>query len=199
MRFPDEISCFSDGEGGLVEYSYEVIFLWDFLMIFHAFWADVISLLDFMPFGPCPKHGCFKTFGGLMGNMLRRGESSWLCMKLEFAFVAGTAFWAGIFRLLFRLSLWKNSASLSCLVVLMRFTGGIFMHIFWPLWDSLMRFPAFGCMVFLSRFVTNGYIGASALGDRGVCVDVVWFVCHQHALSPACIVTPSRYVCLRMT
>jgi hypothetical protein len=24
-----------------------------------------------------------------MGNMLRRGESSWLCMKFEFAFFAG--------------------------------------------------------------------------------------------------------------
>ena len=32
-----------------------------------------------------------RTFvGGLsMGNMLRRGESSWLCMKFELAFFAG--------------------------------------------------------------------------------------------------------------
>jgi hypothetical protein len=27
--------------------------------------------------------------GYLMGSMLRRGESSWLCMKFEFAFIAG--------------------------------------------------------------------------------------------------------------
>jgi hypothetical protein len=27
--------------------------------------------------------------GGLMGNMLRRGESSWLCVKFEFGFIAG--------------------------------------------------------------------------------------------------------------
>ncbi len=27
--------------------------------------------------------------GGVMENMLRRGESSWLCMKFEFAFIAG--------------------------------------------------------------------------------------------------------------
>jgi hypothetical protein len=25
-----------------------------------------ISLWDFMPFGPCPKHGCFKIVGGVM-------------------------------------------------------------------------------------------------------------------------------------
>ncbi len=28
---------------------------------------------------------------GVLGNMLRRGESSWLCMKFEFAFVAGNS------------------------------------------------------------------------------------------------------------
>ena len=33
---------------------------------------------------------------------------------------------------------------------------------------------------------------ASALGDRKVCVEVVWFV------PPACI-TSSQYVCLKMT
>jgi hypothetical protein len=27
--------------------------------------------------------------GGMMQIMLRRGESSWLCMKFEFAFCAG--------------------------------------------------------------------------------------------------------------
>jgi hypothetical protein len=27
--------------------------------------------------------------GGVMGNMLRRGESSWLCMKFEIAFLFG--------------------------------------------------------------------------------------------------------------
>ncbi len=27
--------------------------------------------------------------GELVGNMLRRGESSWLCMKFEFAFFGG--------------------------------------------------------------------------------------------------------------
>ncbi len=55
-----------------------------------------------MPFGPCPKQGCFKVVGvwgrlrggdasmssgergeGLMGNMLRRGESSVLCYSLS--------------------------------------------------------------------------------------------------------------------
>ncbi len=63
-----------------------------------------------MPFGPCPRHSCFKIVEGLgmaarrrckgmhasgfgrsggRWNMLRRGESSWLCMKLECAFFAG--------------------------------------------------------------------------------------------------------------
>jgi hypothetical protein len=27
--------------------------------------------------------------GGLMENMLRRGESTWLCVKFEFGFIAG--------------------------------------------------------------------------------------------------------------
>jgi hypothetical protein len=27
--------------------------------------------------------------GGVMGSMLRRGESSWLCMKFEFTSLAG--------------------------------------------------------------------------------------------------------------
>jgi hypothetical protein len=41
--------------------------------------------------------------GGLMGNMLRRDESSSFCMKLEFAFIAGyfglwmdSAFFSGL-------------------------------------------------------------------------------------------------------
>ncbi len=41
-------------------------------------------------------HACESEFGrkggwvgGLIGNVLRRDESSWLCMKFEFAFFAG--------------------------------------------------------------------------------------------------------------
>jgi hypothetical protein len=40
------------------------------------------------------RHACESEFGRerggvMMGNMLRRAESSWLCMKLQFAFFAG--------------------------------------------------------------------------------------------------------------
>jgi hypothetical protein len=35
--------------------------------------------------------------GGLMGNMLRRGESRWLCMKFEVAFFAGHGLLIGVF------------------------------------------------------------------------------------------------------
>ena len=41
------------------------------------------------------RHAREREFGGkkggreMMGNMLRRGESSWLCMKFELAFFAG--------------------------------------------------------------------------------------------------------------
>ncbi len=89
-------------------YSYEMS--WWYFMLFLG--VLKISLWDFMPFGPRPKHSCFKIVEGLwlvtrrwckgmhesvnsgerkglMGNMLRRGESSWLCMKFDFAFFAG--------------------------------------------------------------------------------------------------------------
>ncbi len=53
-----------------------------------------IFLLDFMPFGPCPKHGCFKIVGVGVGgeevrvirNMLGRDDSCWLCMEFEIVF-----------------------------------------------------------------------------------------------------------------
>ncbi len=39
--------------------------------------------------------------GGMMGNMLRRGESSWLCMKFEFGSIAGHGSLIRVLPLLF--------------------------------------------------------------------------------------------------
>jgi hypothetical protein len=37
--------------------------------------------------------------GGGIGNMLRRGDSSWLCMKFEFAFFVGHGILIRVFPL----------------------------------------------------------------------------------------------------
>jgi hypothetical protein len=61
-----------------------------------------------------------------MGNMLRRGESSWLCEKFEFAFIDGYGILIRALRLLF----WSNLYVTSCFnlhVLRMRFANGMFM------------------------------------------------------------------------
>ncbi len=74
---------------------------WDFLMKFHAFWSLSQTRLfqNGRGFGVgseevMQRHACESEYGrkgggGVMGNMLWRGESSWLCMKCEFTFFAG--------------------------------------------------------------------------------------------------------------
>ncbi len=56
------------------------------------------------------RHACESEFrrkgGWVVGvggveNMLRRGDSSWLCMKFEFASLPATAFCSGFYHLLF--------------------------------------------------------------------------------------------------
>ena len=73
--------------------------------------------------------------GGMMGIMLRRGESSWLCMKCELSCFLG----------LYEISLWdfllfgSYEISWDLLVSFM---------LFWPQWDFPMGFHAFSCMIF---------------------------------------------------
>ncbi len=82
--------------------------------------------------------------GGVM-NMLRRGESSWLCIKFEFAFFAGHGILLRVLspsflaltvkELCFRLIL-LNPFATACFVlhvVLLRFSSGIFIIVFGPL------------------------------------------------------------------
>ena len=151
---------------------------WWYFMIFSR---CEISLWDFMPFGPCPKHGCFQIVGGLglvakrweggevMENMLRRDESSWLCISLSLLSLPATAFCSGFFRLLFWLWLWKKSASsLSCLTLLRLhalcctlffwdFLAG-FPFGFGPLWDFLLLAAWFFFWDFLVRVHAFCYI-----------------------------------------
>jgi hypothetical protein len=79
-----------------------------------------------------------------MGNMLRRGESSWLCMKFEFAFIAGHGISIRILPPSFLaltvkepcLIILPNPYATSCFVlhvVLMRFPNGILSCFFGPL------------------------------------------------------------------
>ena len=94
-----------------------------------------------------------------MENMLRRGESSWLCMKFEFAFFAGhgillrvlpPSFLALTVKEVCFILILLNPFATACFVlhvVLLRFSSGISIW-FW----AVVRFPAFGCMVFLLRF-----------------------------------------------
>jgi hypothetical protein len=78
--------------------------------------------------------------GGVDGNMLRRGESSWLCMKFEFGFFASQylirvlppSFLALIVNEVCLLY-WPNPYATSCFllhIILMRFPNGIFMLFF---------------------------------------------------------------------
>ncbi len=130
-----------------------VIFLWYFLMIFHDLWP--LSQTRLSPNSRGDAKACaafvhrFQDGGGVMGNMLRRGESSLLCMKFEFAFFAGHGVLIRILPRLFLRCLWMNSVSFSCLTLMrlvmlylfhMRFPNGIFMLFYGLLRDFHMRF-----------------------------------------------------------
>ncbi len=130
--------------------------LWYFML----FGCCEISLWDFMPFGPCPEHVFFMAKevmlggggGGLVRNIFRRSESSWLCMKFEFTFFAGHGILIKVLPSsclaltvdeLFPL-FWPNSYATSCFVLqtfcVWDFLPG-FSFFCEPLWDILMRFP----------------------------------------------------------
>jgi hypothetical protein len=99
-----------------------------------------------MLFGPCSTYGCVKIVGGVgysefggkggwvMGNMFRRGESSWLRMKFEFAFFADHGFLIRVLRPFFLaltvnelcLLFWPNPYATSCFVLHI-FRMGVFM------------------------------------------------------------------------
>ncbi len=97
--------------------------------------------------------------GELMGNMFRRSENSWLCMKFEFAFFAGHSILIRVFRLLSLRCLWKDSASFSCLTLVQLYAFCCTFFVwdfltglscgFGPLCDFLKRVHAFGCIIFL--------------------------------------------------
>ncbi len=102
--------------------------------------------------------------GGIMGIMLRRGGSSWLCMKFEFVFFACRGILIRVLLLSFFLALTvkilcllflPNPYVTSCFVLhilRIRFPSGIFMLFCRPLWDFLMRFHASGCLIFVWDF-----------------------------------------------
>ncbi len=153
-----------------------VIFVWDVLMIFHTFWLWWDFHVRFHAFRPLYLTQLFLNSWGLgvggeevlqrhaweraLGRKGRRTGVGWEYVEKgqEFAFFAGHGVLIRVLTPSFLaltvkelcLLFWSKSHVTSWFVLhifRMRFPNGIFMYLFDPLSDFLMRLHAFGCII----------------------------------------------------
>ena len=146
--------------------------LWDFPLIFHALWAFSLTRLieDSQGFGVSggeegrQRHAWESEFGRrgwLMGNMLIRGESSWLCMwRFSLSSLPGTVFLIRVLPPSFLalpvnercLLFWRNPT-------LMRLDALCCLFFEISLWAfmlcGLMKLHAFRCIVFICDWLSD--------------------------------------------